>query len=143
MPNINQILIYECIEKIVKYYKKQIKSNTLYKSYSYLVINYNSIYYEIEINKITVKILLINKNSKPTLLNSNIKNECCICYEETNQKTYCDHYIHEKCFNTWLKIKFSCPVCRTKNLYNTKIYKNIQNDFIKNKDLDLEISNFL
>ena len=46
--------------------------------------------------------------------------ECSICLEELNENTTtlknCDHTFHTNCVNSWLKIKPSCPLCRTPTL---------------------------
>jgi len=48
-----------------------------------------------------------------------VKNKCCcdICYQdysvgEYKRKLNCVHLFHKKCIDKWLKIDFSCPICR-------------------------------
>lgn len=43
--------------------------------------------------------------------------ECCICTETFDpakeiKRTACQHYFHEECLGTWLKVSTSCPLCR-------------------------------
>jgi len=43
--------------------------------------------------------------------------ECCICtetFDETKdvKRTLCQHYFHEECLGTWLKVSTTCPLCR-------------------------------
>lgn len=39
------------------------------------------------------------------------KGDCCICFENTTTKTSCSHYICKSCFQRWLSVKTSCPLC--------------------------------
>ncbi|XP_022753645.1 RING-H2 finger protein ATL39-like [Durio zibethinus] len=45
--------------------------------------------------------------------------ECVICLESFQEKDVCcvlvncDHVFHKPCVEEWLKINFSCPLCRT------------------------------
>jgi hypothetical protein len=46
---------------------------------------------------------------------NNLNEECVICLdinEKTWIKTHCNHSYHEECFNEWIKINKSCPICR-------------------------------
>jgi Zinc finger, C3HC4 type (RING finger) len=48
--------------------------------------------------------------------NLNPQGECSICQEKLenySKKTKCKHEFHENCIFPWLRIKNSCPVCRT------------------------------
>lgn len=43
--------------------------------------------------------------------------ECCCCMETFDRekeikRTTCQHYFHEDCLGTWLKVSTSCPLCR-------------------------------
>lgn len=69
--------------------------------------------------------------------------ECLICFEDKNlitlgaiKSTYwtsceCNIYIHKKCFNTWVKINDSCPLCRAVYYSKIKYSKEIANSFCK------------
>jgi len=74
-----------------------------------------------------------------------IDNVCIICWinPEDNNETVplqqisfittncnCNPYLHIKCFNSWLDISDSCPICR-KKIYFTKTYLQIKNDICK------------
>lgn len=71
------------------------------------------------------------KKRKQMYLNqTNQTNECCVCFEETNLKTNCNHDICLSCLDKLVKtknLKNNCPMCRTylfkrKNCkYNIKI----------------------
>jgi hypothetical protein len=37
--------------------------------------------------------------------------ECCVCFEETSQKTSCNHFVCNSCV---IKLKKKCPLCRSK-----------------------------
>lgn len=44
--------------------------------------------------------------------------ECPICRESnSNIKTRCGHYFHEKCLELWCNFSKSCPNCRNKNFF--------------------------
>jgi len=43
--------------------------------------------------------------------------ECCCCNEAFDgispiKRTPCQHYFHEECLGKWLKVAFTCPLCR-------------------------------
>lgn len=76
---------------------------------------------------------------------SNANNcECFICFENKNTinltliKSHyltscnCDSYVHKKCFDSWMIIKDSCPLCRAIYFSKVKYSKAIANNFIKN-----------
>ena len=55
------------------------------------------------------------KETTITVKIDNLNEECSICLdinEKTWIKTKCNHTYHEECFNEWLKINKSCPICR-------------------------------
>lgn len=73
----------------------------------------------------SVFINFLNESSDPgaseTQINSleTIENsiaDCTICQEKiekTSKRMPCKHEFHEQCLIPWLKLKNSCPVCRT------------------------------
>ena len=44
--------------------------------------------------------------------------ECSICINtmemEDIERLNCKHFFHRQCLTTWMKIKPTCPICRTK-----------------------------
>jgi len=61
----------------------------------------------------------IQKLAKIKMTAEDIKvcNECTVCQEtfeegEEIMKLPCEHYFHENCVTTWLKMHNSCPTCR-------------------------------
>ena len=44
--------------------------------------------------------------------------ECSICINnmkmEDIERLRCKHFFHRECLSTWMKIKPTCPICRTK-----------------------------
>ena len=49
------------------------------------------------------------------------KEECSICKEKFKENEYkrdmeCGHVYHKKCIDKWLKVKYNCPMCRSKNI---------------------------
>ena len=44
--------------------------------------------------------------------------ECSICINnmemEDIERLRCKHFFHRQCLTTWMKIKPTCPICRTK-----------------------------
>jgi hypothetical protein len=44
-------------------------------------------------------------------------NECCICYEKTNQKTICNHSICIECLRKHKRNNRGCPYCRHEPVY--------------------------
>jgi len=61
-------------------------------------------------------IIKTSKNKEIIIIKFNNPNEeCSICLDINNKvwiKTYCNHCYHEECFNEWIKINKSCPICR-------------------------------
>ena len=61
-----------------------------------------------------VPTLLIN--SVNLNLNLNLNEECCICLDVNNIKTWsilpCGHKFHSSCVSTWLHNHQTCPICR-------------------------------
>lgn len=60
----------------------------------------------------------IRKQITYSTIDKNEHNEdnCCICYETLNGQvnviTSCKHIFHSDCFQKWIKIDQSCPMCR-------------------------------
>mmetsp|Transcript_37084 Transcript_37084/g.38448 ORF Transcript_37084/g.38448 Transcript_37084/m.38448 type:complete len:295 (+) Transcript_37084:1-885(+) len=49
-------------------------------------------------------------------------NTCVICTEEINEGNKililkCSHHYHSECLKRWLSTKYSCPICRSKNIF--------------------------
>ena len=44
--------------------------------------------------------------------------ECVICFTnmeiEDIERLRCQHFFHRECLSTWMEIKKSCPICRSK-----------------------------
>lgn len=49
-------------------------------------------------------------------LNEYNATSCCICHEtldnQINVLTSCKHIIHNNCFQKWIRVDQSCPICR-------------------------------
>jgi len=82
---------------------------------------------------------LMKKNRKVYLNETTDSDECCICYELTNMKTYCNHTLCKDCYDE-LNDKI-CPLCRT-NLKDEIIQEQkeetndmIMVDFVGDSDL--------
>ena len=62
--------------------------------------------------------LLINLKDNHKCRNELFRNDCCICLEDlfTSREESivlpCNHTIHNKCRNIWIKNKIGCPICR-------------------------------
>src|ERR1700680_4737003 len=70
------------------------------------------------------------------IMNNEINVECCVCYEDTNNRTKCNHVVCKDCIK---KVEL-CPMCRIKlpitiddllkdiqNAYNNRILRIIFN----------------
>jgi len=58
--------------------------------------------------------------SIPSLKHLRKKSEevCVICLQKDSDiKTKCEHYYHQKCLEEWCKISQKCPLCRNKDFY--------------------------
>ena len=89
-----------------------IKLDGDYSDYSGMYLHY--VDYKLEqlvksSNKELMK--LMKKNRKVYLNETTDSEECCICYELTNMKTYCNHTLCKDCYDE-LNDKI-CPLCRT------------------------------
>lgn len=53
-------------------------------------------------------------NIKDIIITNNNNEECCICYENSKEKTLCNHIVCKKCIIKSLKEDkyFTCPMCR-------------------------------
>ena len=53
-------------------------------------------------------------NIKDIMISNNNNNECCVCYEKSENKTLCKHPICKDCIIKSLKKDkyFTCPMCR-------------------------------
>jgi hypothetical protein len=73
---------------------------------NYIILNYSK-------NKIEYEIIISLNISE--YINVSEFPECCICFENSNLKTICNHDFCEKCINILIKQEsFSCPICRKK-----------------------------
>lgn len=61
------------------------------------------------------------------IINNDKKTECCICYENSTDKTLCNHPVCKDCIKKSLKNykNFTCPLCRKE--YTLKKYVVIMN----------------
>lgn len=64
-------------------------------------------------NHLSFEILKKNRHRKRNEYNTT---DCCICYgtleNRINVLTSCKHIIHNTCFQKWIKVEHSCPICR-------------------------------
>ncbi len=71
-------------------------------------------------------------------LSNKFKEECCVCFELTHNKTDCGHIICKKCHN---KVKL-CPICRSDIDYHfSKTNQNIINKIMKKYGEFIKINN--
>jgi len=56
----------------------------------------------------------------PLITNNNQNEECCICIDSDNTKSWsilsCGHKFHNLCISQWLNNNISCPLCRQNNI---------------------------
>ncbi|GBM32282.1 hypothetical protein AVEN_275047-1 [Araneus ventricosus] len=61
---------------------------------------------------------------------------CSICLDTTtdlrNRQLYCGHKFHSKCIGDWLRLKYSCPVCRVSADEISERYLNRFREFAEN-----------
>jgi len=71
--------------------------------------------------------------NKKEVIDYNIKDTCCICFEEFGKEPIeqceitCKNIFHSECINLWLSQNNSCPLCRS--LWNNKKSNNPLEEF--------------
>jgi hypothetical protein len=84
------------------------------------IIITDNIYGNIEISNDTENILVKFNKCLTNYRDSDISDECCICYESCNNILHCNHYICIECRDIMNSIhkELICPLCRQTEQYN-------------------------
>jgi len=110
------------IENIIKNVFKNRDDINSYSEFGEIIKNNKLGIIEVTKNKTHVNIYFKNciYNTKLLLKQVNVEKECVVCYENTNTRTSCNHFLCEDCVNDIFKHtqKYNCPYCRSDQKLN-------------------------
>lgn len=114
--------IYDELDNLFEYFcinnnHKMIELFTFLFPYKYnnlIIVEYNN--YLIP----NIDIFIFNNHIK--IIKNKEKKECCICYNDSNIILNCEHNVCINCIKIWTQTANTCPMCRTKILFNQSYF---------------------